>query len=446
MNRALVREILNCLRVSGLPQMNLVRLQSLGRHHRGQTLAWLDQSGLALYFWMRLNELGAESALPPEARARLARNFADHRRRVADMAEEFGGLTGRLDDARVEYAVLKGFALIPEYCPDASLRTQYDYDYLLPAESLERAGQALRAAGYQRKGPKEDHPVVYFQSARPPRLPSSQEELYSPSLRRTVELHLRLWDPDEEKICLAQPEDALSRIRWRSWQGLRFPALADEDALLFQVLHAFRHILHNWCRLSVLYEIAYFLERRSSDSAFWKRFQEHIQGRPRLAECAGVVFSLATDLFGAEIPAEVRAWTTQTLPPALVLWIERYGRDSAPENFCGNKFSLFLHREFIQDPAAWREIRRRRLFPLQRPHRAAQAATSRLSARLAAGWKQWAHSFRRFRFHLGAALHYAWEIPHWERELRRKSAVRWICDGRESPPLTSVVTVRQADR
>src|SRR2546426_4391090 len=51
------------------------------------------------------------------------------------------------------------------------------------------------------------------------------------------------------------------------------------------------------------------------------------------------------------------------------LWIERYGRPSALANFRSNKYSLFLHREFVEDPAAWAGIRRQRLFPARRPHR-----------------------------------------------------------------------------
>jgi len=208
------------------------------------------------------------------------------------------------------YAVLKGFALVPNYCPDASLRTVYDYDYLLSAESMVSVQRSLEAGGYVRKPDREEHPIVYFQASRPLWLPSRQEDLYAAGLPRTIELHYRFWDNNSVGIPLGLPQDTLTRIRLRDWQGLRFYSLGEEDELVFHVLHAFRHILNYWCRLSTFLEIACFLERRSSDAAFWERFTERIQSAPPLPEIVGVVFLLATRLFGAEIPPAVARSTT----------------------------------------------------------------------------------------------------------------------------------------
>ena len=80
-----------------------------------------------------------------------------------------------------------------------------------------------------------------------------------------------------------------------------------------------------------------------------------------------------------------------------------------------SKFSLFLHREFVQDAAAWREIRRARLLPLQRPHRAAQAKTPSLASRSVAAWNQGVHVARRLLHHLKAGVIYGWESYRWER-------------------------------
>ncbi len=412
MNRALAREIVDCLSVSGSPKDHMAGLAGLGQRQWERILNWLDLSGLALLFWNRLKELASESVVPPAVRARLARNLRDHRLRIADMAGEFDSINRCLDAAGVKYAVLKGFALIPEYCPDASLRTTYDYDYLLPLESMERAQRALSVSGYIHKQEPVDHPVVYFHATRPPRIPSCREDLYSARLHRTVELHHRLWDADPVKIPLRLPEDPLDRIRLRSWQGLHFYSLCEEDELIFQVLHAFRHILHDWCRLCSFLEIAYFLQHRSLDSTFWERFSERIRCSRPLPEIVGVAFSLAADLFGAAIPASVSGETTQRLRRSLALWVDHYGRDSALNNFYGNKFSLFLHREFIQEQGAWWEVRRSRLFPLRWPNQAVQASSPRFSSRLAAVGL---YILRRFMHHGLAALQYGWESPRWER-------------------------------
>ncbi len=439
MKRVLAQEIVGCLRVSGSPDANVARLRTFTRADWELALPWLDSSGLALYFWHHQKEIGADSVLPPEIKSRLARNLKDNHARVAQMAEECGLLNRFFEDAGVDYALLKGFAMIPDYCPGASLRTQYDYDYLVRPRSLRRADQALRAAGYLRKDHKEEYPALYFQPAHPPLLSLRQDDLYSAHLCRSVELHVKLWEGEREQICFALPEDLLDRAFMRTSHGLRFFALADEDALIFQVLHTLRHILNNWCRLSIFYEIAHFLQNRSSDHVLWERFRARIEDRPGLPLAAGVVFSLTASLFGVEIPAAIKSWTTQALTPALALWVERYGRDSALENFRGDKFSLFLHREFVQDLSAWRDIRRRRLFPFQRPHRAVRASSQRFSSRLTAAWKQRVYAFRRVRFHLGAALRYAWELPRWQRMVCQRSVALSVREAkRDAPPVTTV--------
>lgn len=389
--------------------------RAFGRRDWGRALEWLDRAGLALYFWQRQKEMGTDELLPPDASTRLARIFADHQARVAFMTEECNLLNQVFEKGGIAYALLKGFAMIPDYCPDASLRTQYDYDYLLSPASLERADQALRAAGYLRKSGREQHPIVYFHSSRHPRAPSNRDDLYSARLYASVEIHLKLWETDREKIHLVLPEDTLARAQARNGQGLRFFALADEDALIFQVLHAFRHILNYWCRLSIFFEIAYFLEQRSADLAFWERFRTLIRRDRRLSEISGVVFSLATNLFGVTSPILVNGDTAERLPAPLALWITRYGLNSALDNFSSNKFSLFLHREFVRDPSGWEAVRRSRLFPLRPPHRATATMDGTFPSRWTATCGQGLYVAQRLLHHLTAAIGYGWESARWKR-------------------------------
>ena len=201
----------------------------------------------------------------------------------------------------------------------------------------------------------------------------------------------------------------------RNWQGHRYYSLSEEDELLFQVLHAFRHILECWCRLYTFLEIAHFLEHRQSDSAFWQRFADRISDRPRLPEMAGVVFSLAARLFGAPIPATMDAGLLRNLRHPLLLWVNRYGCDSALVNFTGNKYSLLLYREFVPDDAAWRAIRRGRLFPLHRPNRAVSGPIPGISARITAVLKQITYVARRLSHHVIAAAQYEWASIQWQR-------------------------------
>jgi hypothetical protein len=394
------------------------RLATFSRQDWQRVLDWLDQSGLALWFWHRLKELGAPDAVPPEIGERLDRLITDHSLRVVSMAEEFDSINRIFERAGVEYAVLKGFALIPEYARDARLRTAYDFDYLLPPDSMERADQPLRNGGYIHRHEDEGHSLRYTRSASTPRPFPQRDYLYSPALQRAVELHNRLWEPELLMVPLPLPNDFLARKRLRDWQGLQFYSLAEEDELIFQVLHAFRHILTNWCRLCVFLEIAQFLESRGSDSAFWKRFYERIRNIPPLPEMVGVVFSLAARLFGATVPTVIDTEIMRTLRHPLALWVYRYGCDSALANLADNKYTLFLHREFVPDAATWRKVRRRRLLPLQRPNRGARASSPKVSARLATGWRQASYIGRRLLHHSIAAVRYLWESRRWERMRR----------------------------
>ncbi|MBI1983371.1 MAG: nucleotidyltransferase family protein, partial [Acidobacteria bacterium] len=254
---------------------------------------------------------------------------------------------------------------------------------------------------------------------RAPRFPVDWDGFYSPQLYRSVELHIRLWEAEREKIRIEVPEDPLDRIRVHEWQGLRFQTLDGVDALVYQALHALRHILNNWCRLSILFEIANFLDQRAGDTAFWEEFNKRIRRRRLLPEAAGVVFAVAARLFSVPIPGRAAAFPIPTA--VLSAWVERYGLSSALENFSGNKFSLFLHREFVESDAGWREVRRRRLFPMQSPLHAAKVLTQRASSRTAARWRQCKHAARRFRYHLISALLYALHWPLWRRTRKRLS-------------------------
>lgn len=430
MNRRLAGEIVGCLRTPAPQNLHFERWKA--RRDWEHTLEWLDHSGLALLFWDRLVSLGQEDAIPHEIGERLERNLASHRLRVAAMVEEFDSINWCLEKAGVKYVALKGFALIPEYSSDIYLRTTYDYDYLLPQDSVERAEAALKAGGYLRKEDPQDHPIVYFHHGCPPRTPLSRDDLYSAAFPRTVELHYLFWDEGLVKIPLGWAVDPLAQpllrdlgaiVRPRELPALgrpvRFYALSEEDELIFQVLHAFRHILQNWCRLCSLLDIAYFLNHRALDTVFWDQFLERLGSSRLLSEIVGVVFLLAAGVFGAAIPASVSASSNRRLRRSLCLWVDRYGLDSAFCNFSENKFSLFLHREFIQDEADWREILRIRLFPMQRPNQGFQSSTPTFSSRFAASWRRGIHVAQRMLYHLMAAIRYGLESPRWNRARSR---------------------------
>ncbi|HEY6274647.1 MAG TPA: hypothetical protein VIX19_21900, partial [Terriglobales bacterium] len=156
-----------------------------------------------------------------------------------------------------------------------------------------------------------------------------------------------------------------------------------------------------------------------------------IQGSEPLNEIVAVVFSLAAALFCTSIPAAITAETTATLRGPVALWLSVYGQDLALSNFSGNKFSLFLHREFVPNEAIWREVKQGHLFPLHRPNQSAETANPRLVPRLAAAWKQVGYVAKRVNHHLLGTVRYGFELRRWERT--RAGAARQVNSNSRMP-------------
>lgn len=424
MNRRLARNIVRVLGVDGRAADRVRDLENFGETDWRRTLSWLDDSALALYLLDAVDRAGRGDILPAPVYDRIARSLESNRHRTSVMKEEFQRFNRHLDATGVEYAVLKGFALVPDYCPDAALRSQYDYDYLVSGATIAGARAALESLGYSRKVQSPGHEpedVIVLE----PRTAVPQAEtagFYDATLPRGIELHTRLWEYEADGVDVGVPGDVLERRRRVSWDSLSFPALDDVDALLFQVLHSFHHLLDHWCRLSCFLEIARFLERRKSDDGFWERFGARVHGLRSVPEVTGLILAMARLLFDSPLPPKVSGWAVT--PPAAERWVRLYGLDWALTPFPGSKLTLFVHRTFVRDAATWGSIRRARLFPWHRPARIAQSGDeggqpTNPEAAWTNRWKHWRFVAGRVRFHLVAALEYAWHWPRWRRSIRQ---------------------------
>lgn len=414
MNRLLREAVVAQLAPAGRVLFSFGFWNSFDESDWSRALDWLDESGLALYFLHNVKAVKMFAGLPSYVRTRLARSLEENCLRVDSIRKESAILNSLFDDAGVQYAILKGLALVPDYCPDPTLRTQYDHDYLIRLDALARAEAALLEAGYQPRVSREGHHIGYYRSVPEVIYHTKTIGLYSAMLQRPVELHVRLWENTEDRIDIALPDDFMHRLRNRSVLGLEYPALCDEDGLIFQVLHAFRHILRNWCRLAVFFEISYFLQQRALDSDFWARYQERAANLRWVPEASSVVFGLTRKLFGASIPAKLKTQINPKFSATVDRWIELYGLPGALANFRNNKNSLFLHRQFVEDQSIWAEVRRRRLIPFRWPHRVPGVLIHRGTSNLARRLTQYLHCIRRLKFHAVSAIRYAWECPRWQ--------------------------------
>ena len=421
MNRALIQSIVDSLRVTGTNEQPLASLGLFPEREWYRVLPWLDESGLGLYLLRRLDDSHTLAALPPTVRNQLQQNLAVNQRRLSVMKTEFDSLNRCFSAANVEYVVLKGFALIPEYCPDASLRSQYDYDFLVHQGSASAARHSLRAQGYSLKvknpGFKKENESLFAAEALT--IPPADESFYSPSIPRAVELHLSLWESNGDMIRVETPADVLNRKRLANCEGLYFPVLSEEDSLVLQVLHAFQHMINFWCRPSCFLEIAHFLSGRQNDADFWERFRLRVKDCRQLPHMVGMVFSMAQLLFLAPLRPGVAAWTTGALPAVLSLWVERYGREWSLARFPGSKLSLFVHRAFIEEPDTWKSVERSRLLPLHRPAQVVESGDQGFASHWRLKWEQSRYALSRLKFHLRGLLRYAWELPSWKTHLKQ---------------------------
>ncbi|HEV2352013.1 MAG TPA: nucleotidyltransferase family protein [Terriglobia bacterium] len=419
MNLKIMRAILKSLENGDVRCHSQKSLRELRPPEWKLTLGWLRRSGLALYWWSRIKAGNNDGFIPRNIREDLDADLRENRARLSAMAGEFRLLILLLRGAEIPYAVLKGFALIPEYCPDPVFRNQYDFDFLVRPDSLGRLNEVLLDSGFIKK-PKRigDNQVVYFESTRQPQVPHNLDKVFSPDLYRPIEIHTCLWQASVEKIHFELPPDPLGGVVLKTWNDLSFFSLAPEEALVFQVIHLFRHILNNYCRLSHFFELTVFLHQHAEQKSFWTGFERVVQADPRLMEAAGVVFSLAANLFNLEVPGHAKPFTTDHLTSASAFWVHEYGLQSALQNFTNSKSSLYLHRLFVEKECDWKKIRRRRLFPIQKPGVVARASSRATMPNLGAHSRQLMHILRRSWFHGVAALKYVWGLPEWRRASR----------------------------
>jgi len=423
-NRALAESVIGCLSLSAETcEADVLRQFRLRDWER--TFSWLDRTGLTLYLLQRLTSINAAEVLPPPVLARFEQNLRDNRRRVGHLADDFGSLNERFARAGVNYAAIKGFSLVPAYCPDAVLRAPSDLDYLVDKPSLSVAQRVLEEAGYRLQRFSD----IEFKFARPsPRIPTVSDDPYLRETEPLVELHLAFWNGKASRVPLNEPEFPLDQTIGYEWQGLRFPALKEEDAFALQIIHIFQHTLECWVKLCWLLEISHFLRARCSDAPFWDRVDIRMREVPCLPEFAAVVLGLAQKVFATPVPPIAKKWAQSLRRPAR-LWLDNYGRSCAIEDhpydslslFSAAKLAFFLHREFVPDPRVRKELTQQRLFPWKRPDRVAIAAEKTAASFVTAGGLQWQFVLQRLIFHLGSSSRYLLEKPRW-RELNRLSA------------------------
>ena len=378
-------------------------------------LLWLDQSGLALHFLDRLQREEALDLVSADLRQALQQRAQQNRLRMHAMLSEFGNLNRSFRNYGVRYSAMKGFTLVPEYCPDPSLRHQTDFDFLIAPESAKDARRALVSCGYELQesgaggGMTFGTPLLH--------IPSRYDNIYDVPRHRQVDLHTVLWH-EAHCVSIDAPIDCLNRLERKSLLGVSFPALARDDTFLLQVFHAFQHLLASWIRLSWLFELDHFLGTHEQDAALWHSILDRASGDVKLRRAVGLILRLTNQIFPRRLPPILEEWCLAPLPRRAEAWVRQFGVIWAISDLPGSKLTLFVHRDFVNHPDLWRKYLKSRIFPMHLQSSLALGLHLSLKVRVKARFGRCAYALGRVVFHVREMASLAMGTIRWRRALR----------------------------
>lgn len=418
MRRQLAERVVSFLSFAASSSDHISDFKNLSPRQWKQLQLWLDDTGLSFYFLQRLKQQCATDAVPNAFLSQLQHNFANNQGRADSMWRRFDFLNREFSAAGMRYVAVKGLTLVPDFCPYASLRYQGDFDYLVDEQSLAAAKRVLLDAGYVAKEPHGNLETIFVSPGASE--PFRNGEQYRARAPHAVELHLNIWHTDVHRLPSIPNLFAVDRAEMHQWNGFSFAALADEDAFLLQIVHACSHLFTHWIRMSSLYEIGYFLNRRASDLELWKRVARRISDSRVLRELVVVVTELVEELFAAPVPALVREWSAH-VRPATRVWIERYAKNWA---FCDlpvyqfnllprTKFALFLLQQYRDKSGEQGSLLNVQPLSRSRFSRISRTLRDRPSRVFDLRWWRRQLLLRRSIFHALADFRYLIEIPRW---------------------------------
>jgi hypothetical protein len=301
---------------------------------------------------------------------------------------------------------MKGFTLVPDYCPDLSLRYQLDCDFLIADADAKSCREILAGLGYSVIA--EDQHVIELKAGRES-IPDMRD-LYKSKPQRSVELHLS--GPLPSSIN-ADTDAPFKPVRVVELRGISVPALPASDMFVAQAVHLFRHLRSEWTRMSWLLEFRNCAAFRRDDPDFWEAVQGRVAGQPMATLALAAATSITSKAFGDCGPdAWVKRIDHMTIP-SVRLWIERYGEEVMLSDYPGSKLYLLLEQQLSQGPTRSRTLGK--LLPLRLPQAVTAAPGETVRERVVAAKYRWKYFWFRFRFHFAQGFRYAWQARRWKR-------------------------------
>jgi Uncharacterised nucleotidyltransferase len=378
-------------------------------------LEFADRSAITLV----LGESCRED-LPTWLRDRIDRDITRNTERLARLRSELALVSDRLESEHIEFVLLKGFSVGPEYTLDPRLRMHYDFDLFVPQESIESAYRTVLSLGYEPLAsnvhiPKDHLPTLARKTGW-----RWQSDPFDPEIPPAVELHFRFWNSEAERLSAPGVEEFWQRRVVQD--GL--PVLHPADRLAYAALHLHRHLFHGNARVNHVYEIARFLETQAENTPFWTGWRKlHSEPVRRLQ---AVAFRLAVAWFGCRFAPEA-AEEVQHLASDVSAWFEYYAASPLEALFHPNKHELWLHLALLDSSRDRRKILFRKILPLTLP---APYGDVFVPAREITFRIRWKHRIR-YAVHLASrTVHHARTLP-----VMLWHGLRWRCraSGLEAP-------------
>jgi Uncharacterised nucleotidyltransferase len=369
-------------------------------------LWWLDISGLAIYFLDRAKSAAVDKSIPPQIVAGLDDRLQRNGIRIDALLQEASALAAWFDGGGVPYALMKGITLTPESVPDSALRAQTDLDFMVPRRSAAQAVHYIRRLGYKLHATSGNTLEFRAGQASLPDLAN----IYSVHTQRALELHL-INDRDEHV-------SLLDRRVTRVFHGSKIATLAPADIMVHQALHLLKHHCGEHTRLSWVLEFRRHVQARSNYPEFWSAVQSVASSEWNGDLAMGMALWIAEEMFGKtdlQIPQE---WRSESLPPRIRLWMERYVRELFMSDAIGSKLYALLSVEvpFREGDHIMRRKTHKILFPLYLP---AAITGPNSQEGFLERLKRYAIEFdyfiRRLRFHVVEGIRFSTESLRWKR-------------------------------